>query len=258
MSTKLRTAAGAATLAIVLAAPLYGQSVLLRMNPAEGLVSRYQVGTETYMDSPMTNSDEPIATFEMFQTQTVLSVAGDVVELRTVTDSTNVLSMMGAALPDLDGTAYTIKIDSRGRIVELTDMGDLPPESQALVEQIGGAGFGVQLPEDPVSPGDSWTADMDLDLPAGGGGSMALEMEITYTLVSVDGDLAHVTFEGPIVMSGNASGMSMDGAGGLSGTMVFDIGKGRVQETAGQMSLDLNVAGMTMSMDTNNTMRLIG
>lgn len=258
MSARLRTTAGAAALAFALATPLFAQSVLLRLNPAEGLVSRYVVSTETYMDNPMISLDGPLMTAEMFQTHTVLSVAGDVVELRTVTDSTNVTSAMpGAPIPDLDGTAYTIKFDSRGRIVEMTDIGDLSPESQAMVEQIGGAGFGVQLPEDAVSPGDTWTANINLDVPAGMGSSMALDMDITYTLVSVDGDLAKVSFEGPITMSGGAGGMTMDGTGGLSGTVVLDVAKGRVQDTESQMSLDISVAGMTMSMDTNNTMRLI-
>jgi len=246
MIVQIRRAAGAATLALAVVMPLHGQSVLLRMNPEEGLVSRYVVGSETFMDNPMMSSEGPITTSELFQTSTVLSVVGDVVEMRTVTDSSHVTSAMpGAGPPEMDGMAYTVKMDTRGRVIELADVGELPPEVQQMISQMGGGGF-FQLPEDPVSPGDSWTSDMDLDLPTGGG-AMELDMNITYTLVSVDGDLASVSFAGPITMSGTVGGMPVDGSGDLSGTVVFDVAKGRVQSTDSQMS----------GMDTTNTMHLI-
>lgn len=259
MITRLCRAAGAATLALAVVLPLHGQSVLLRMNPDEGLVSRYVVGSEVFMDNPMMPSDGPISTTEMFQTQTVLSVVGDIVEMRTVIDSSTITSGMPgmpAGMPDMDGMASTIKIDTRGRVIELSDVGELPPEAQQMISQLGGGGF-FQLPEDPVGPGDTWIGNLDLDLPAGMGGSMTLDMNITYTLVSIDGDLASVSFAGPITMSGSAQGMTMDGTGDLSGTAVFDVAKGRVQDTDSQMGLDLSVAGMTMAMETNNTMHLI-
>ncbi len=257
--TRLFRAAGAATIALMIVLPLQGQSVLLRMNPAEGLVSRYVIGNETFMDNPMMQTDGPVSASEMFQTQTVLSVVGDIVEMRTVIDSSTMTSAVpgaAAAMPDLSGTASTIKMDTRGRVIELSDVGDLPPEAQQMISQIGGGGF-FQLPEDPVGPGDTWVGELDLDIPAGMGGSMVLDMSITYTLGSVDGDLASVTFEGPLTMSGSAQGMTMDGAGDLSGTAVFDVAKGRIQDTTSQMGFDINVAGMSMAMDSNNTMRLI-
>lgn len=259
MSYRIRLASSAAALAMVFATPLFGQSVLLRMNPAEGLITKYVIGTETYMDSPMIPTDGPVATTEMHQTQTILSVDGDVVEVQTTVESMDVTSAMpgaDAGVPDMDGSTYTIKMDTRGRLVELSDMGDLPAEAEPMVSQMAGGSF-FQLPEEEVSPGDTWSAGLDMDLPAGGGGSMTLDMELTYTLVSVDGDLASVSFEGPITMTGSAQGMTMDGTGGMSGTAVFDVGKGRIDSTESEMSIDMNVMGMTMGMSTMNTMTIV-
>jgi hypothetical protein len=153
----------------------------------------------------------------------------------------------------------TLKMDTRGRIVDLTAEG-ASPEIQEAVGQLGG--LGLQLPEDPVSPGDSWTASIDNAVPGmPGGGAMNMQMNMTYTLVEVatagGSQFATITYEGPVVMSGDASGMGMDASGTSSGTLVFDVTLGRITSSEMEMALDMNTAGMQMSMTQSMTMTLI-
>lgn len=261
MSLRLRRAAVAAALTLTLGAPLSGQSVLLRLSTDEGQVSRYVMGMEMYMEAPMMSSDEPMMTGTIFQTQTIIGVEGDVVEMETVTDSADIampgMPMGAGQIPDMTGQSATMKMDTRGRIVELTNVDDLPPEAQQVLGQMGGNGFGMELPENEVGPGDTWTANLDMDMGGGGGMGVTMDMEVTYTLLSVDGNIANISYEGPITLSGDAQGMGMDGSGAISGTIMFDVDKGRLESSDVQVSLDMSAAGMIMSMDQSITMQLI-
>lgn len=261
MIVRLRRAAVAASLALVMASPAFGQSVLLRMNSEPGTITRYVTGLETYMQAPMMSSDAPMMAGEMYSTQEILSSEGDVFELRTTTDSSTLampsMQGMGANPDDLVGQSQTMKMDTRGRIVELTDLSELDPQARQVMSQMGGNGFGMELPEGEVSPGDTWVANLDMDMGAGMGAAMTMEMEITYTLLSLEGSIASITFEGPVTMSGGAQGMTMDGTGGLSGTMAFDVDAGRIETSDTNMSLDMNAAGMAMSLDQSINMHRI-
>jgi len=233
------------------------------MRPEEGLVSKYVMNMEVNMDMPMMSSDKPFMTSSVYTTQTVVGVEGDVVEYSMVTDSANIETpAMPAAqgqIPDQTGQTQTMRIDTRGRIV---DMGaeDASPEVQEIMGQIGG--MGLELPEKAVSPGDTWTATIDFGVPGmPGGGELSMQMEMTYTLTDVSSaggtPFATITFGGPVVMSGEGGGMGMDANGTSSGTLVFDVAKGRVASTDMTMSLDMNAGGMAMSMNQRMTMTLI-
>jgi len=241
------------------AVPVHGQSVLLRLAPEEGLVSRYVLEMENYMNAPMVNSDQPMMVGEIYTTQTVVGVEGDVVEYRVVTDSADISSpampMMAQNMPDLTGQVQTMKMDTRGRLVEIPGADTLPAETQQIMSRMNG--FGLELPEDEVGPGDTWIANIETDMPAGTGGEMNMSMDITYTLVSVSGDMATIEFQGPLTMSGSQGGMTMDGSGTMSGTMVFDVSRGRLASTDTQMEFDMGMQGMTMTMSQTMNMRLI-
>ena len=254
MSVQLNRVVALAVVGSTICVPLHGQSVLLRLNSEEGTVNRYIMGLETYMDIPMIQGNEPLMTGRVYQTQTVLSSEGDVFELQTTTDSADIsmplLQAMGQRIPNMSGQSQMMKMDTRGRMTDLTGPGG--------IEQFGiGNWFTLELPENPVIPGESWTANLNVDVPAGMGGSMALEMEITYTLVSVTREIASITFGGPIVMAGSAQGMAMDGAGGVSGTLMFDVEGGRLHHSETTVNMDMNAQGMAMAMEQSLTMQLL-
>lgn len=255
----IRSAALAALL-LTAAVPLQAQSVLLRLAPEEGLVSRYVLEMENYVNAPMMNSDQPMMVGEIYTTQTVVGVEGDVVEYRVVTDSAEIRSpampQMQQSMPDMTGQVQTMKLDTRGRLVEIPGADTLPAETQQIMSRMNG--FGLELPENEVSPGDTWTASIETDTPAGPGAEMKMAMDITYTLVAVSGDIATIEFQGPLTMSGSQGGMMMEGSGTMSGTMEFDVERGRLASTDTQMEFDMGMQGMTMTMSQTMNMRLIG
>ncbi|MFV1985915.1 MAG: DUF6263 family protein [Gemmatimonadota bacterium] len=263
MKSRVFRGAAPAILSLAVALPAFGQSVLLRLNPDEGLESRYVTHMVTNMDSPMMSSDKPFMVVTAYTTQTVIGVEGEVIEYSILTDSTDVSSpampMIAQQVPDQTGDVQTLKMDTRGRMVDLTVEGASPEVQQAL-GQLGG--LGLQLPEEPVSSGDSWTANIETGAPSlPGGGAMDMEMNMTYTLVEVasagGSQFATITFEGPVVMSAAGGGMGMDASGTSSGTLVFDVTLGRIASSDFEMAMDVNTAGMQMSMTQSMTMTLI-
>lgn len=257
MIARLHRAAAAATLALAVGLPVCGQSVLLRMTPAEGMVSRYVMGMETRMEAPMMPSDQPFMVGQIYQTQTITGVEGDVFEVQMVTDSANIetpaMPMMQGQMPDMTGQVQTMKMDARGRVVEMSGE-DLPPEAEQMMGAMGGNGFGMELPEEPIGVGDSWSAKVEMNMP-GPSGEMTMEMNVTYTLVGVDGDVANISYEGPIVMSGEGAGMEASGT--VMGSIAFDTERSRIESSETQVSIDMNLSGMTMGMNQSVTMKLV-
>ena len=240
-----------AAVAVLCAAPVCGQATTLRLMPAEGQVSQYVIEAETSVAGSV------MSTQKIYRTETVASVAGDVIEIQAVVDSfTATEAMPGMGGPDLSGMSFTFGVDARYRVSGLTDAGTLSPEAEAGVSAMLGSSF-FELPEGEVSPGDSWSGQVTTEIPAAGGGTLTTETEMTYTLVSVVGDLAEISLEGTLSMSGNAGGMQMDGTGGVSGTAVFDAGRSRLQSHESVMTVDLSVGGMPMSMQTSTTRGII-
>jgi hypothetical protein len=162
-------------------------------------------------------------------------------------------------MPSLDGQIQVMKMDDRGRVVEMGPGGDLTPEAEQLVDQVGGGGLGMELPENAVGPGDTWTAQLDFGAPTGAAGETTLVISVTYTLVEVgasDGSqVATIAFEGPIALSTEAG---MEATGTMSGTMVFDVTRGRIMSTDSEVNVDMGSSGMAMSMNQTMSMRLIG
>lgn len=249
MRAVIRSAAGAA-LAVGCAAPLHGQT-LLRMTPAEGQVSRYVVEAETSMAGAV------MSTQSVYRTETIASVMGDAIEVQAVIDSSTATSAMpGPVAPDLSGMSYTFGVDPRARVTGLTDAGTLSTEAEGAVRAMLGSSF-FELPEGEVSPGDSWSGQVTTEVPAGMGATMTMETDVTYTLAGLDGDLAEISLEGTVTMSGSASGMTMDGTGSVSGTAIFDTGRSRLDSHESVLDLDINAGGMAMSMQTTTTRSII-
>lgn len=249
MRALIRSAAAAA-LAVGCAAPLHGQT-LLRMTPAEGQVSRYVIEAETSMAGTV------MSTQSVYRTETIASVTGEAIEVQAVIDSSAVTEAMpGAGGPDLSGMSYTFGIDPQARVTGLTDAGTLSTGAEGAIRAMLGSSF-FELPEGEVSPGDSWSGQVTTEIPAGMGGTMTMETDLTYTLASLDGDLAEISLEGTVTMSGSTGGMTMDGTGSVSGTAIFDTGRSRLDSHESVLDLNINAGGMAMSMQTTTTRSLI-
>ncbi|WP_419163665.1 DUF6263 family protein [Candidatus Palauibacter sp.] len=240
-----------AALTLVFAAPLLGQATLLRVAPAEGSVSQYVIESETSMAGAV------MSTTQIYRTETIASAAGDVIEIQAVIDSsTATAAIPGAATPDLSGMSYTFGMDVRGRARGLTDVGTLSPEAETAMRVMLAASF-FELPEGEASPGDSWSGQATTEMPTAMGGTMTMETDITYTLVGLEGDLAEISLEGTVTMSGNAGGMMIDGTGGVSGTAIFDPDRSRLQSHDSVMDVDINAGGMATTMQTSTAIRLL-
>lgn len=259
MSVRLHRIATAAVLALAVGSPLTAQSVLLRLSPEQGLVSHYVMKMVSHVATPMMNSDQPVLVGTVYNTQTVVGVEGDVIELEMVADSAQMSSpampQMADQMPDLSGQRATIRMDSRGHLVRMSDASGMPAVTQEFVNQMAGSGFGMELPEHAVGPGETWTARRDMSF-AAGVGNMTMDVDVTYTLASMDGDLATIVYEGPVTISTGA-GMGMDGTGSISGTTVIDIRVGRLYRSETQIDTEMNAGGMTVSAEQTITMQLL-
>lgn len=262
MRPRVLSSVALAAAVLAIAAPARAQSVLLRLAPESGLQSRYVMGMETHVESAMMPSTGgPFMIGTVHSTQTVLGVEGDVVEYEMRTDSARIetpgMPMLQNQMPDQTGQTMTMKMDTRGRLVSFGE--GLPPEMQAMAGQLGG--MRLELPEGPVSPGDSWDASIATEIPGIPGGSGAMEMAMTYTLTEVasagGSRFATISFSGPVSMSGQGGGVGMDAGGDVTGTMVIDVTKGRLASSEMTMTMDMNISGMTMSMSQAMTTTLI-
>lgn len=274
MTSRWRSIAAATTLTLAVVLTSCGPSpairtipldgpLLLRLAPLEGQISRYAYSMETSVEGPMMPStDGPLMTMSWLQTQTVLSVEDDIFRIRSTVDSASTtlgmgLPGMGDLLPDVSGMSFTTEMDSRGGVVRIIESEGVPDDVGMSVESlVEGASYFV-LPEEEVGPGDSWTLDTSVDVPLGPGGTTSMDMEFTYTFVSLDSGLATLSFEGPMDMNMDFEGMAMSGSGTLTGTMVVDVVEGRHVTQTSQTNLDMNMAGMTMKMNSTTTLELL-
>lgn len=274
MNARCRGFAAATTLTLAAVLASCGQSpavrtiptegpLLLRMAPPEGQVSRYAYSMETSIESPMMPSTGgPLVTMAWQQVQTVLSADDEVVRLRGAVDSASTtigmpMPGMDDMLPDLSGMSFTVDMDPRGSVLQVVESQGVPEDAGVTVETIlQGAGHSV-LPEEEVSPGDSWLVETPIELPVGTGGTMSMDMEFTYTFVSLADGLATLSFEGPMDMDMDFQGMAMSGAGTLSGTMVVDLVEGRNVSQTSRQSMEMSVAGTSMTVNTTTTLELM-
>lgn len=233
--------------------------ILLRLAPPEGRVSRYAHSTQAEVESPMMPSS-PVMTMRTYQTQAVVGVADGVIRLRTTIDSTSTaMPVPGMEMPDHSGITITTEMDTRGRVLGVIDTDGMPAIAGFNPEDLLQQSSSFVLPEEEVSPGDSWTQDVPMELPMGPGGSMSMGIVTTYTFVGLDGSLATLSFEGPIEMemAMEVAGGGMTATGTMSGTMVVDLAEGRFRSQSTRASFDMNMAGMTMETNVTTTMELL-
>ena len=113
-----------------------------------------------------------------------------------------------------------------------------------------------ELPESEVSPGDSWTGEAETEIPVAMGATLRMETDVTYTLVGLDGDLAEISLDGAVTLSGDGAATQLSGTGGVSGTALYHTGLSRLHSHESVLNLD--IAGVVpISMQTITTRRLV-
>lgn len=249
------------------------ETVLLRLAPAQGLVSRYVTELEITLQSeamPMLGPSQPVLTGRVYSTQEVTAVDGDVRTYRMVTDSTRIRSpsmpMLAQNMPDTDGVSQTLRMDSRGRIVGIEFEDEtVSAEVKEAMKQVQGVfgGIGMQLPDDPVRTGESWVAHPEVEIPGGMAGTMSMQLQITYLLDRIEeragARYAVLRLSGPMTMAGSEGQQVQLAANGtMEGTIVLDVSTGRLARYDGAMAMDMEAGGgMTFKSTQKMSMRLI-
>lgn len=249
------------------------EGVLLRLAPEQGLASRYITELEVTLESaamPMLGSGQPMLTGRVYSTQQVVAVDGDVRTYRMVTDSTRMQSpampMLAQNIPDTDGVSQTLRMDTRGRIVGIEFEDEtVPPEVKEAMSQVQSVfgGMGMELPENPVQPGESWVARQEMEIPGGMAGTLSMQLEMTYRLERIEdragARYAVLRMSGPMNMAGDQNQQVQVSAGGtMEGTVVLDVSAGRLARYDGTMAMDVEAgAGMTFKTTQKISMRLM-
>ncbi|WP_420440235.1 DUF6263 family protein [Candidatus Palauibacter sp.] len=255
---------GAATIALAFALPVSGQT-LLRLAPPEGQVSRYAFSVEMTMENPMIPTTGPLMTMRGVQTQTILGAAEEVIRTRTAFDSAEMtVGVPGAGpLPDISGSAFSIDMDPRGRMLNIS--ADATPDGggQEMVQSFLEGSDYYWLPETGVAAGDTWTQSVAVAMvapmiPSGPAGpAESMEVEFTYTLAGLEDGRATITFAGPVESSLNMGGVTASLSGELSGSMVVDLTAGRYVRQESRANLELAMAGMTTPTETTMILELL-
>jgi hypothetical protein len=219
---------------------------------------------------PMIDPNQPMLTGRVYSTQVVTAVEGEVRTYRMVTDSMRMQSpampMLAQNIPDTDGVSQTLRMDTRGRIVEIEFEDEtVPPEVKDAMSQVQGVfgGMGMELPENPIRQGESWVARQEIELPGGMGGTMSMALEMTYLLERIEqrgnARYAILRLSGPMTMSGDqGQQVELAASGTMEGTIVLDVSTGRLARYDGTVAMDVEAgAGMTFQTTQKMSMRLI-
>ncbi len=213
--------------------------------------------------------DEDVASLEitMDRLHMVMQVAGQTMEYDTDSDEVpaGIGEMLKKAFDPLMAMTYTIKMDSRGQIIDV----DVPEDSlkglksmpgmeqfgkmfsKEAMQDISSTGWLV-LPEEGLNVGDSWDMESETNNPILGKQTVATHFTYegseelngaTVEKISIEMDMK---FDGDVE---NKLGIKMDIEDmTLSGTFYFDTEKGRLasSEIKQLMEADLEVGGQSM------------
>lgn len=255
MRSVLRAAGAAAMIAVAFAAAASGQT-LLRLAPPDGQESRYVFSMEMTMENPMMPPG-PAITLRARLTQTILSATEETIRASAVIDSSSMTSAIPGANPvDLSGSAFTIEMDPRGRLLNVAANEAADSEAQEFGEPLFEGTDFFWLPEAEVAAGDSWTETVPVPM-AVGGPAQTTDVELTYTLSSLEDGRATIAFSGPVESSIDMGGMPGSISGELSGSMVVDLAEGRYVLQESLTKLEMAAGGMAMPIETTTTLELV-
>jgi hypothetical protein len=256
-----------------------GQAVLLRIAPPVGQASHYSMVQQVRSQSPLADTLLVTMTQTVHMTQTVIGASGETRESKVVIDSLSMevpgMPGMGNMLAELEGLTQRVTTTTRGEVVEIAvDESTVSGMFQQLAEGIGEGltGLSMELPEQPVRPGETWDTDQQssltmMNVP------MTTRTTVTYTLEAVrrrgDAMVATVSFSGTIDQTVGDAGAPEGGpSGGIAGTVSgrseLDLTAGRMLRSSttsafeGSMENPMGGAPVPISMTMTNEMTLVG
>jgi len=254
--------------------PAPDDAVLLRIALPAGQISRYVTSMSTTMDmagNPMFDSTVTMRQ-EMYSTQTVVAAEGDTRQLSSVIDSVHMdapgLFGMPEAFGDLmKGITMRTSMTTRGAILGAdADSGSIAEMMQpgfGSTQDLMG-GLTLDLPEEPVRAGATWTVPVNKTFDVGEIGAIHQNMVLTYHFDRLDlrsgARHAMLSYTGTMDQTMDTADKSVDMdmhyAGDISGTMDLDLDAGRFAAMTMDMTLDgsVDVMGQTMKMNMSMSM----
>ena len=258
---------------VAAAMPAAAQSVELawKLEPGTDLV--YRQSQQVEIESPQGMRTSGMRS-DSTQRWNVLEVGGDGnATVRLTTEQMNLDGPQGATGADsadrgasgtvLDavaGTSYTVVLDPRGVVVEMSGLEEM---REALREQVRDlsslpmldgmfsdealhsrwAQGSLALPTGPVGVGSTWDSDFTSTIP--GFGSMTVAT--SYRVESIDGDLVVIGSSGTVSLPDGAAVVALPvpvqfGDTTIVGTSRFDVGKGLLLGTESSMRLEMTMA----------------
>lgn len=246
--------------AALLAVPaaVSAQQTLLRLAPPEGQVSRYRIETTTAIDMM---GGSVSANSIMVMTATVTAAAGEERTVRTVIDSFRVDApgMPMPPMPDLVGSSTTVRMNTRGQVLETTYSNDALTEAFGGMAGPAGQSFqaGMTLPEAPVDAGYQWSDSNTVQTDGGQMGDVTVTTRANYTLERIfrraGARIAVVAIQGTITQD---AGM-MTAEGTMTGAMEFDLDAGRWVQNRITVELTMQAGAQDAMMTITTNGRLV-
>lgn len=231
MSVRAR---GGLLLAIAVAGALPAaaqESVLLRLDPPVGQVTRQRLESKMWMQSGTvmpSDTTAPNFTQVMFSTQTVAADSAGIRTITTVIDSSRI--DMGPGAPQLPGGADLLKgtrtirrVNAEGDLLSSnTEPGpNVPPMMAGQMSGFGAPPGQQQYPKHPLRVGDTWT-DTTTQSGQGRSATTVTTLLVEHIEQSAGSQLATISVKaGSSVPADSAHATSVTGE--LTGEMVVDV-----------------------------------
>ena len=177
------------------------------------------------------------------------------------------------AVREMDGVSYTVVLDPRGAIVEMSGLEEMrqalrgqmaDPSGQAILDSMlsdealhGQWGLGALLPVDAVGVGSTWDSTSTSPVPAFG----SMTAATSYEVESMDGDLVVIRSSETMSLSDSAAASPVPmPLGDITVVTIsnFDAGRGLLLGTESTIRLQASmaIAGQETVLDTATTMTL--
>lgn len=229
------------------------EPVLLRLRPPAGQVSRYRTAMRVYAPLPGQPPGDtvPSAITCTDMTQSVDSLVGDTLFVRTITDTTRTRTRgLAAGDPGWDalrGMVTVFTMDTRGRVL------DSRVVSGALPVAAGGglsgvmAGLRSDLPSFPaqsVRVGESWPDSVPIKAPVAGAMLTGL-MQATSRLDGLDSSgIALISTAGGVFFATRGGPAVVSARGMTRGQVAWDLARGRLVWARAAMDGTINLESM--------------
>ncbi len=189
-------------------------------------------------------------------------------------DTSGPMGVVGKVFSAMKGGQFTFTMNEKGEVGEVRGMKEMMektmnslnvPNAEQMFAGIS-QGFDENAmkqnmqqsfnmyPDKPVKAGDSWSKTMTTSTQG-----MKMKMDNTYTLESVQGDVATVKVVAKISSAADTtSAMKIDMTGNSDGSVKYDIPTGMPIDGNMNMKIAMKMAGLDKPMDMNMKMTMKG